>query len=72
MPRRAYEPAGITFRAEYEPDMERMVQALRIVLEAPRRIFESVSRSTDSGTSIVDEDRPDVEGVRTGRQEVCG
>ncbi|MBO2942771.1 hypothetical protein JJQ72_02070 [Paenibacillus sp. F411] len=28
-------PSGITYRAEYEPDMERMVEALRIVHEAP-------------------------------------
>lgn len=28
-------PPGITYEAEYEPDMERMVEALRIVKEAP-------------------------------------
>ena len=28
-------PPGITYEAEYEPDMESMVKALRIVKEAP-------------------------------------
>ncbi|MCM3699242.1 hypothetical protein [Paenibacillus macerans] len=28
-------PPGITYQAEYEPDMERMVKALKIVKEAP-------------------------------------
>ncbi|MUG45482.1 hypothetical protein [Paenibacillus woosongensis] len=28
-------PQGITYKAEYEPDMERMVEALKIVKEAP-------------------------------------
>lgn len=41
--------------------MERMVRALRIVLESPRWMFESDGRSADAGTSIVDEGRPDVE-----------
>lgn len=28
-------PPGIKYKAEYEPDMERMVKALKIVKEAP-------------------------------------
>ncbi|WP_342404247.1 hypothetical protein [Brevibacillus sp. FSL K6-2834] len=28
-------PKGIEFRREFEPDMERMVQALKVVLESP-------------------------------------
>jgi len=28
-------PSGITYKPEYVPDMERMVEALRIVHEAP-------------------------------------
>jgi hypothetical protein len=28
-------PKGIDFRREFEPDMKRMVQALKVVLEAP-------------------------------------
>lgn len=28
-------PPGITYKAEYEPDMEKMVKALKIVQEAP-------------------------------------
>ncbi|PJN56157.1 hypothetical protein PAEVO_28800 [Paenibacillus sp. GM2FR] len=28
-------PPGITYQAEYEPDMEKMVKALKIVQEAP-------------------------------------
>ncbi|WP_168928836.1 hypothetical protein [Paenibacillus dokdonensis] len=28
-------PPGITYQAEYEPDMEKMVKALRILHEAP-------------------------------------
>ncbi|MFC4768700.1 hypothetical protein [Effusibacillus consociatus] len=29
------DPPGIKFQEIYEPDMEKMVQALRIVLESP-------------------------------------
>lgn len=28
-------PPGITYKAEYEPDMEKMVKALKIVQESP-------------------------------------
>lgn len=28
-------PKGIDFRREFEPDMKRMVKALKVVLEAP-------------------------------------
>jgi hypothetical protein len=28
-------PKGIVFHREFEPDMKRMVQALKVVLEAP-------------------------------------
>jgi len=28
-------PPGITYNAEYTPDMEKMVEALRIIHEAP-------------------------------------
>lgn len=28
-------PPGITYKAEYEPDMEKMVKALKIIKEAP-------------------------------------
>jgi hypothetical protein len=29
----ARQPKGIEYRAEYEPDMDRMVKALRVLLE---------------------------------------
>ncbi len=35
-------PPGIKYEAEYEPDMERMVKALRVVKEAPMPDKEAV------------------------------
>ncbi|MFK4168201.1 hypothetical protein ACI2LM_18305 [Paenibacillus lautus] len=31
-------PPGITYKAEYEPNMEKMVKALKIVQEAPNKV----------------------------------
>lgn len=34
------QPKGLVYRAEYEPDMSRMVQALRILLEYQPQVDE--------------------------------
>ncbi|GIO36254.1 hypothetical protein J41TS12_11150 [Paenibacillus antibioticophila] len=40
-------PPGITFHAEYEPDKEKMVEALRIIKEAPASKNEIVSEDEE-------------------------
>lgn len=62
MPRRADEPAGITSGPSTSRTWSGWPRRADC-LKAPRWMFESDGRSEDAGTSIVDEDRPDVEGV---------
>ncbi|WP_433943406.1 hypothetical protein [Paenibacillus sp. SN-8-1] len=37
-------PKGITYQAEYKPDMERMVKALQIIKDAPLQVKEDVPK----------------------------
>ncbi|MDA5111092.1 hypothetical protein O3V59_22430 [Brevibacillus thermoruber] len=46
-------PKGIEFRREFEPDMKRMVQALKVVLEAP--IVQSTQDSLTDKASVKEE-----------------
>jgi hypothetical protein len=47
------QPKGIEIRREFEPDMERMVQALKVVLEAP--IVQSTQDSLTDKASVKEE-----------------
>jgi len=40
-------PPGITYEPEYEPDMDRMVEALRIVKDAPIPKKEEIQKRDD-------------------------
>lgn len=44
-------PKGIEYTATYEPDMEKMVKALRIVQEAPNKKEEPVQHVEDRDTA---------------------